>query len=119
MLEPEESKLIQKAQEGGMHVVEAEARQRGQTLPPAIELTSVERRFQPMLEMYRLLTGFTETNPNAVMHHKVEQYGLPCPQCTKPLRTPEARFCAACGFGQEDVTANSLPLPQRRPELFT
>lgn len=119
MLEPEEVVLIRKAQEGGMKVVEEEARQRSQTLPAAIELTSVTRRFRPMLEMYRLLTGFEETNPNAVMHHEVAQYGPPCPQCTKPLRTPQARFCAACGFGQENVNASSLPLLQRRPELFT
>jgi predicted amidophosphoribosyltransferase len=71
-----------------------------------------------MLEMYRLLTGFIETNPNAVWHHEVDQYGPPCPNCHKPLRTSEARFCAACGFGQEAVKTDSLPLTQYHPELF-
>ena len=66
----------------------------------------------PMLEMCRLLTGFVETNPNAVWHHVVDQYGPPCPRCYKPLRTPLARFCVACGFGQEGITADSLPLVQ-------
>ena len=118
MLEPEEVVLVRKARFGGMRFVEEEAKRRGRLLLP-IETESVYQTLQPMLEMYRLLTGFAETNPNAIMHHEVEQYGPACPQCTKPLRTPEARFCAACGFGQEDVTASSLPLPQRRPELFT
>lgn len=117
MLEPEEALLVYRAQQGGMAVVEEEAQRRGQPLIP-MQLTGVKKRFQPLLEMYRLLTGFEETNPNAVFHHEVAQYGPPCPQCRKPLRTPQARFCAACGLGQEDVAADTPPLVQRRPELF-
>jgi len=117
MLEAEESLLVYKAREGGMWVVEEEAKRRGRILHP-MELTGVAQRLQPMLEMYRLLTGFVETNPNAVFHHVVAQYGPPCPECQKPLRTPEARFCAACGFGQAEVSSGTLSLVQRRPELF-
>ncbi|MBO0359324.1 hypothetical protein J0X19_15280 [Hymenobacter sp. BT186] len=117
MLDAEEALLVRKAMMTGMRFVEEEAHRRGRSLlPMAVE--GVSRLMQPMLEMYKLLTGFVETNPNAVMHHEVDQYGPPCPQCTKPLRTPKARFCAACGFGQEDVQADSLPLTQRRPEVF-
>ena len=117
MLEHEEYGLIEEAKQGGMAVVEAEARRRGQLLVP-MQLVGAARSKQSMLEMYKLLTGFEEVNPNAVMHHRVEQYGPPCPQCAKPLRTPEARFCAACGFGQDEVKADSKPLTQRRPALF-
>jgi hypothetical protein len=118
MLETPEAALVHKAHLGGMRVVEEEAQQRGRVLVPMQLESIVVRRLQPMLEMYRLLTGFVETNPNAVWHHMADQYGPPCPRCHKPLRTPEARFCAACGFGQDDVTTDSLPLIRRRPELF-
>ncbi|PJJ55011.1 zinc ribbon domain-containing protein [Hymenobacter chitinivorans] len=117
MLEPAESQLVHRTIREGLALVKAEAQKRGRILHP-MELTGTARAWQPMLEMYRLLTGFVETNPNAVLHHSVELYGPPCPKCRKPLRTPEARFCAACGFGQQEVTPNSLPLAQRRPELF-
>ena len=118
MLETAEAALVQKAHLGGMRVVENEAQRRGCVLNPMHLKGAIAQRLQPMLEMYRLLTGFAETNPNAIWHHMADQYGPPCPHCHKPLRTPEARFCAACGFGQDDVTTDSLPLKQRRPGLF-
>ncbi len=52
---------------------------------------------QAVLEKYRELTGFEETNINAVWHHHVSIYGPPCAACGKPLRTPRAKLCAACG----------------------
>ena len=118
MLETDEAELVHQAHLRGMRVVEEEYRRRGRLFIPMKLESAVARRLQPMLEMYRLLTGFVETNPNAVWHHKIDEYGPPCSQCHKPLRTSEARFCAACGFGQEDIKADSLPLIKRRPELF-
>lgn len=118
MLETAEAELVHQAHVRGMQVVEDEYRRRGRVFHPMQLEGAMEKLRQPMVEMYRLLTGFVETNPNAILHHNVDQYGPPCPQCHKPLRTPEARFCAACGFGQEDVKADSLPLVQRRPSLF-
>ena len=47
-----------------------------------------------ILSRYFELTGFEETNANAVWHHVADQYGAPCSSCRKPLRTP---MCAACG----------------------
>lgn len=49
------------------------------------------------LEAYERLTGFRETNPQALYHHRISLYGPPCSNCLKPLRTPQARTCAACG----------------------
>src|SRR5258708_36544040 len=56
-----------------------------------------ERRFDPMLREYERMTGFRETNHNAVFHHQLSLYGPPCSNCGKPLRTPQARFCVGCG----------------------
>lgn len=51
---------------------------------------------QEALVAYERITGFKETNPNALFHHRLSIYGPPCRACGKPLRTPQARFCALC-----------------------
>jgi hypothetical protein len=58
---------------------------------------SIEDRFRPVREAYQRLTGWREQPENAVMHHRISIYGPPCTGCGKPLRTPRASFCAACG----------------------
>jgi hypothetical protein len=50
------------------------------------------------LATYEALTGFKETNPNALYHHRLALYGPECPECGKPLRTPQARYCAMCSY---------------------
>lgn len=63
----------------------------------SLENCSIEERFRPVREKYKELTGYRETNHNAIMHHRISIYGEPCVNCRKPLRTPQAVFCAACG----------------------
>ena len=63
----------------------------------SISLSNRQERFQELLAYYFELTGFQETEPNAIMHHRIEQYGPPCEKCGKPYRTKQATFCAACG----------------------
>jgi len=46
---------------------------------------------------YYEITGFQETEVNALYHHQINLYGPSCDQCRKPLRTPRAKHCAACG----------------------
>ncbi len=58
---------------------------------------SFSDRNAKFLAEYEKVTGFHETNPNAIYHHVVSQYGPPCAACNKPLRTQRAAFCAACG----------------------
>lgn len=48
------------------------------------------------LALYMEITGFPETNANALYHHRLSIYGPPCHECGKPLRTPQARYCAMC-----------------------
>jgi hypothetical protein len=54
-------------------------------------------RFKPLLDYYEQVTGWKETEPNAIMHHYISLYGTPCEKCGKPYRTPKASFCASCG----------------------
>jgi hypothetical protein len=51
----------------------------------------------PALEKYFNLTGFRETNVNALWHHRLDNFGPPCRKCGRLLRTKRARFCAECG----------------------
>ena len=81
--------------------------------------SKIEVRFNKLLNFYNKLTGWNETVPNAIMHHRISQYGPDCPNCSKPLRTKKARYCAACGFGIEEVRDQSTkPLLERKRDLF-
>lgn len=50
-----------------------------------------------ILRRYFEVTGFEEANANAIWHHVTGLDGAPCSSCGRPLRTPRARMCAACG----------------------
>ncbi len=52
---------------------------------------------QEALRVYEQLTGYCETNADALWHHRVNQYGPRCEACGKPYRTPSAVYCVACG----------------------
>jgi len=54
-------------------------------------------------EEYRRITGFDESNHNAIWHHRISLYGPPCSSCGKPLRTPQAKACAACGAYRDAI----------------
>ena len=69
----------------------------GQAIRDTRHESDREAGFKPLLNYYNQLTGWDETEPNAIMHHRVEQYGPLCENCGKPYRTPQASFCAACG----------------------
>jgi hypothetical protein len=53
---------------------------------------NLKERFANFLAEYEKITGFKETNPNAVYHHELSLYGSPCKRCGKPMRTPRARL---------------------------
>ena len=54
------------------------------------------------LERYYELTGYRETVFNALWHHRASLYGPLCSDCEKPLRSPKAGFCAACGAERDN-----------------
>jgi rubrerythrin len=60
--------------------------------------TAIEAFRHAACERYFEITGFRETNPNALWHHHLSNYGPECPQCGHLFRTPQASFCAKCGF---------------------
>lgn len=58
----------------------------------------------PMSEMYcaalgehARLAGDSDVDPRAIWHHRRSGHGPACRTCGKPLRTPKASMCAACG----------------------
>ncbi len=57
----------------------------------------LNENFKKLLDYYNNLTGFEETNPNAIMHHFIDMYGPDCENCGKPYRTGTATFCQKCG----------------------
>ena len=64
------------------------------------------QRFKELLDYYYELTGVKLTNPNAIMHHRIDLYGPPCENCSKPYRTSKASFCAACGHKRKSNVIN-------------
>ena len=52
---------------------------------------------QPALDKYFELTGFRESNVNALWHHRLSRHGPPCVNCGKLLRTNRAARCLECG----------------------
>ena len=55
-----------------------------------------ERIFGPVLAEYERITGFRESNPNAIFHHRIADFGAPCEFCGKPLRTAWDKACGDC-----------------------
>lgn len=57
---------------------------------------ALRKRLDFALSEYNRITGYCETNPNAIYHHRLSLYGTPCRACGKPLRSPSAKLCGSC-----------------------
>jgi hypothetical protein len=53
---------------------------------------------QAALEVYEDLTGMRLDHPMLLRAVRMDRYGMLCPCCRKPFRTPRARLCVECGF---------------------
>ena len=93
MLEDHEWNVVEPLLRGSIAELHRYCQEHGLTLADARD----QAFGRSALDKYRELTGFHETNINALWHHHVSLYGPPCAKCGKPLRTPKASFCAACG----------------------
>ena len=61
---------------------------------------TLKERFAQISREYARLTGYADCHPSVVMHHRLSLFGPPCAACSKPLRTPQAAHCAACGVSR-------------------
>lgn len=68
-----------------------------ETTGSPLDKTPLSDLFKPVSEEYERITGFKDFHHNAIIHHRISIYGQPCKCCGKPLRTPNAKMCAACG----------------------
>jgi hypothetical protein len=92
MLDEQEYAKIARLHTNGLLSVKDYRKQTGAPLKSVPQ----QEYFAPMLDRYKEITGYTETNPNAVRHHRLSLYGPPCTTCGKPLRTPRAKLCGSC-----------------------
>jgi hypothetical protein len=58
---------------------------------------AIAEMFRPMLDEFERLTGRRDVEPKAIINHRLADYGPPCRQCGRPLRTPRASKCMECG----------------------
>jgi hypothetical protein len=56
-----------------------------------LNMTPKRAMYSAALARYLELTGFEETNPAALWHHRLSLYGPPCTHCGKPLRPPPSQ----------------------------
>jgi hypothetical protein len=71
-------------------------------LPEADQPEFIQQQYRPAIDAYRRITGWTgPINPDHLWHHRISKFGPPCLKCGKPLRTPQAVHCAACGADRE------------------
>ena len=93
MLDEQEWSVVEPALSQSIQEIQQIRRDRGIDLSEALK----HHYGTSALRLYEELTGFHETNPAAIWHHRLSLYGPPCQACGKPLRTPQAKLCVACG----------------------
>jgi hypothetical protein len=102
MLNEEEFLIIEELYAKAVRAIKAY----GRTRDPDMDVSTLNDRttafileqYRPILEEYRRITGQQHlTQPADLMHHRISIYGPDCSHCGKPLRTPRATYCAACG----------------------
>lgn len=109
MLEPSEWDVIIEAKRAGRGYLDVLERARGVlpdrhfTVLPA-DASPADHRMAYLTLGYELFTGIRTFPGRIKPHHLTALYGPPCAHCRKPLRTPAARSCAACGTVRADTS---------------
>ncbi|WP_338550390.1 hypothetical protein [Roseovarius phycicola] len=78
--------------------VESIARYQEETGVSSDEASLKDPSGMEALQVYFELTGVELEHPNQLYGVKLSEYGSLCPSCSKPFRTPRAKFCANCGY---------------------
>src|SRR5690349_15306513 len=63
----------------------------------------MRQQLAPVRELYASFTGLPDADAHAILQHALALYGPQCGVCGKPLRTPRAALCAACGAPRERI----------------
>jgi hypothetical protein len=58
----------------------------------------MDRRKKKAIRKFHQMTGLMLDQAHYIWPLRASMYGPPCPSCSKPFRTPRAKWCAACGF---------------------
>ena len=93
MLDEAEFEVVSEAHSQGVRAIQEYRQRTGASLKE----TPVEELHRPVHEAYEHLTGATGFSADHLLKHRLSLYGPPCSACGKPLRSPQAQVCAACG----------------------
>ena len=55
------------------------------------------------LREHECIVGHADVRPQDIWHHRRSEHGPLCSRCSRPLRTPAAQQCAACGVRVDAV----------------
>ena len=97
MLDENEWPEVSAALTQGLRNIQAARAATGASLAEVMAGARPQGHYAEALDLYERITGYRETNPLAIWHHRASIYGPPCSSCGTPLRTPEASLCVACG----------------------
>ncbi len=70
------------------------AREGGHATPRDAPVTGL---YRPVQDAYARMTGVVGVEPQHMLTHRLAAFGPPCTYCGRPLRTPTATSCVACG----------------------
>lgn len=62
-----------------------------------LEETPLDELYRPVRETYEEMTGASGYPADEIRKHRLALCGPPCRSCGRPLRSPQAQWCVACG----------------------
>ncbi|RRA49340.1 hypothetical protein D1Y84_14695 [Acidipila sp. EB88] len=94
MLDEAEFGELTRLYDGAFQAVQKLRAEQGLTLTQ----TPVHEMFEPVRMRYAEVTCGDDRYVNDARHHRLANYGPPCVQCGKPLRTVKAKLCGSCMY---------------------